>query len=94
MDKIGWENCQRKLNTSGDYIIPINNVISGCVILKEKGYIGKEVIIGIKPEFIRKYSYSILSAKVEITEILGADSLIHLNKDDLIIVVRVNGVTT
>ena len=89
-----------KLSISiGDDIIPISNENSA--IIKEKGYIGKEVIVGIRPEFIsddpefiQKHNSSIINAKVEITELLGAESLIHLNKNGNKLVARVNGATS
>jgi multiple sugar transport system ATP-binding protein len=88
-----------KLSISiGDDIIPISNATSS--IIKEKGYIGKEVIAGIRPEFIsddaefiQKHESSILNAKVEITELLGAESFIHLNKNGSKVIARVNGAT-
>lgn len=90
------ENGDKLSISIGDNVIPINNASSA--IIKEKGYIGKEVIVGIRPEFIsddkefiQKNDSSVLNAKVEITELLGAESFIHLNKNGLKIIARVNG---
>ncbi|OOM06356.1 ABC transporter ATP-binding protein [Clostridium saccharobutylicum] len=92
------ENGDKLFICIGDDIIPMNNENSS--IIKEKGYIGKEVIVGIRPEFIsddtefiQKHISSVLNAKVEITELLGAESFIHLNKNGSKIIARVNGAT-
>ncbi|GKX68653.1 ABC transporter ATP-binding protein [Inconstantimicrobium mannanitabidum] len=67
-------------------------------ILKEKSYIGKEVVLGIRPENILEEAAgekheAELTAKVEVTELMGAESYIYLNKDGKSIVVRSNGST-
>lgn len=67
-------------------------------ILQEKGYIGKDVIIGIRPEnidddaeFIEKNKEAIIDAKVEGVELLGAESYLHLSKGNNHLTARVNG---
>ena len=67
-------------------------------ILKEKRYIGKEVIIGIRPEnidddqeFIEKNKEAVIETKVEGVELLGAESYLHLSKGDNRLTARVNG---
>jgi multiple sugar transport system ATP-binding protein len=81
-----------------DDVIYLNERISN--IVKEKGYINKEVTLGIRPENIsdnpeykEKHDCSIINAKVDITELLGAESLIHLIKDNIKITAKVNGAT-
>lgn len=66
--------------------------------LKEKNYIGKEVILGIRPENISFEGNAIhdlsFKAKVEVTELLGAESYVYLSKNDTQIVTRINGTTS
>ena len=67
-------------------------------VLKEKGYIGKEVIMGIRPEnlddgadFIADHSKATFNANVEVTELMGAETYIYLSKEKSNLVARVNG---
>lgn len=67
-------------------------------VLKEKGYIGKEVIMGIRPEnlddgadFIAAHSKATFNANVEVTELMGAETYIYLSKEKSNLVARVNG---
>jgi multiple sugar transport system ATP-binding protein len=68
------------------------------VAVKKGGYIGKDVIMGIRPEnlddsaeFIAKHPESIISATVEVTELMGAETYIYLAKGKSNIIARVNG---
>jgi len=54
-------------------------------ILKEEGYLGKEVVIGIRPEdihdeniFIEASQGSIVKAYVEVTEMMGSETYLYL----------------
>ncbi|MCL1935679.1 MAG: sn-glycerol-3-phosphate ABC transporter ATP-binding protein UgpC [Defluviitaleaceae bacterium] len=65
-------------------------------ILKEKGYIGKEAIIGIRPEHMHhedttsvKNKDSLLKAKVEVLELLGAEVYLYLNSGGVSVTARV-----
>ena len=68
--------------------------------LTDKSYIGREVILGIRPDdihdeevFIQNYPEASISAYVELIEKLGFETLLYLNisgKDDENIVARVN----
>jgi len=67
-------------------------------ILKDKSFIGKTVVMGIRPEdidddisFIEKNKNSVIEAKVEVAELMGAETNIYLSKGDTSIVARVNG---
>lgn len=67
-------------------------------ILKEKGYIGKEVILGIRPEnisnteeSINKFKNSVVKLNVDLTELMGAETYIYLSKNDIKVTARVNG---
>jgi len=67
-------------------------------IVKEKSYIGKTVIMGIRPEniddgieFIEKHKNSVIEAQVEVTELMGAETYIYMSKENTSIVARVNG---
>jgi len=66
--------------------------------LKDLSLIGKDVMMGIRPEnisdkdeYISEHRDSVMKAKVEVTELLGAETLLYLNNDKVNITVRVNG---
>ncbi|MGM9974505.1 MAG: ABC transporter ATP-binding protein [Clostridiaceae bacterium] len=70
-------------------------------ILKNKGYAGKEVILGIRPEhlttkadYINANPDAVIEANVEVTELMGAESYIYLSKGKANITARVNGSTS
>ncbi|WP_298842618.1 ABC transporter ATP-binding protein [Clostridium sp.] len=91
------------LEKDGEIIITFDNetlVIpkDKAKILREKSYIGKTVIMGIRPEdiddgatFIEAHKDAIVEAKVEVVELMGAETNIYMSKGDTNIVVRVNG---
>ncbi len=65
-------------------------------ILKDKGYIGKEVVMGIRPEnihasqmFIETAQNAKLNASVEVTEMLGAEKYLYLKLEDIAFTARV-----
>ncbi|MDP4144545.1 MAG: sn-glycerol-3-phosphate ABC transporter ATP-binding protein UgpC [Bacillota bacterium] len=69
-------------------------------ILKESGYVGKEVIMGIRPEhisddadFIAKHASATVEAQVEVTELMGAETYIYLSKGKANLTSRVNGLS-
>jgi multiple sugar transport system ATP-binding protein len=62
--------------------------------LKEKGYAGKNVIMGIRPENLDEATSSdtaVIEAAVEVTELMGAETYIYLSKGKANLVARVNG---
>jgi multiple sugar transport system ATP-binding protein len=65
--------------------------------LEGTDYIGREVILGIRPEnlhdeavFLDSLTDSIVEAKVEFVEMLGFETLLYLMVDDIDFVARVN----
>jgi multiple sugar transport system ATP-binding protein len=67
-------------------------------IIKEKSFIGKTVVMGIRPEdiddgteFLEKNKDSVIEANVEVAELMGAETNIYMSKGDTSIVARVNG---
>ena len=65
--------------------------------LKEGNYIGKEVIIGIRPEdihddntFLQEHQTEKITAQVEVTELMGAEIYLHLKLEEISAVARVN----
>lgn len=69
-------------------------------VLKQKGYIGKVVTMGIRPEdisthpqYIQHHPESSFQSEVEVVELMGAESFIHMNKDGNPFVVKVPGST-
>jgi multiple sugar transport system ATP-binding protein len=65
--------------------------------LEGTDYIGKEVVMGIRPEnmhdeavFIESMPDSVVNAKVEVVEMLGSETLLHMFIDDVPCTARVN----
>jgi multiple sugar transport system ATP-binding protein len=65
---------------------------------KDKGCLGKEVIMGIRPEnldddpeFLEKHKNSILNANVEVMELMGSESYLYLKKGKASFTAKVNG---
>ena len=68
------------------------------VCLEEEGYMGKEVIVGIRPEDFSmeqhdktEYPDNVLEVTTEIYEMLGADALIHFTQDGAKMTAKVDG---
>jgi len=64
-------------------------------------YIGKEVILGIRPEhvhdeavYLESLPDCVADAKVEVIEMLGSETLLYLTVDDISVTARVNPRTT
>ena len=67
-------------------------------LLKAGGYIGKDIIMGIRPEnifdneeYLLAHKDSTIEAKVEVTELMGAETYIYMSKDNSNIVAKVSG---
>ncbi|NTV89357.1 MAG: sugar ABC transporter ATP-binding protein, partial [Clostridiales bacterium] len=65
--------------------------------LEGTDYFGKEVIMGIRPEslhdedeFLQKFPDSTVDAKVEVVEMLGFETLLHMFIEDISCTARVN----
>ena len=64
------------------------------MLVQENGYVGKNIIMGIRPEDINEANNdheNILEAKVEVTELMGAETYVFLIKNNHNIVARING---
>ena len=91
------------LEKNGEIVLAFDNEIivlpkDKVLIIKERSYIGKKVIMGIRPEdidedidFIEQHKDAVIEAKVEVTELMGAESNIYMSKGDTNIVARVKG---
>ncbi|MCX7694909.1 MAG: sn-glycerol-3-phosphate ABC transporter ATP-binding protein UgpC [Caloramator sp.] len=69
-------------------------------VVKEKGYVGKEVVFGIRPEhiddstdFLNEFKDSIIDAKVEVMEHMGSETYLYLVCEGNNIVARVEPTT-
>jgi len=67
-------------------------------VIRENNYIDKQIIMGIRPEnidcseeFIGIHSDSVISAVVEVTELLGAETYVYMTNGITRITVRING---
>lgn len=65
-------------------------------VLKDKGYVGKEVVMGVRPEnihasqmFIETAPDATFDALVEVTEMLGAEKYLYLKLEDIPFTARV-----
>ena len=61
------------------------------------GYVGKKITLGIRPEDIKETASEQTDSKIEGTiemvELMGAESYIHVKYEDQIVIIRVNGTT-
>jgi multiple sugar transport system ATP-binding protein len=69
-------------------------------VLRDQGYIGKEVILGIRPEdihdeplFLEASPNTKITAHVEVAELLGAESMIYSNINGQEFVARIDART-
>jgi multiple sugar transport system ATP-binding protein len=65
--------------------------------LKDNGYKGKEVYIGIRPEYIveetqniRHTHYSKISGKIDVAELIGSETYLHFQLADHLVIARVD----
>jgi len=63
----------------------------------EGGYVGKEVVFGIRPEdvhdeevFINQMPQDILEATIDVIEMLGSETLLYMHVGDITLNARVN----
>ena len=66
-------------------------------IIKENGYIGKEAILGIRPEdihdeqeIINASEDSVVEAKVDVTEMMGSETYLYLVIEGNLVIARVD----
>lgn len=67
-------------------------------MLRKYNLVDKEIIMGIRPEdidykeeFLEKYSEAKFVAKLEVKELMGAETYLFINKDEQALTVRVEG---
>ncbi|MEQ2128842.1 sn-glycerol-3-phosphate ABC transporter ATP-binding protein UgpC [Caldanaerobacter subterraneus KAk] len=65
--------------------------------LKDPSYIGKEIVLGIRPEdlhdeevFLEAYPEAVVEAKVEVTELMGAETYLYLDVNGASLTARVD----
>lgn len=66
-------------------------------VVREKGYVGKEVVFGVRPEnlhdderFLNENPDVIIDAKVEVTERMGSETYLYLSIAGADAIARVN----
>lgn len=92
-------------NDINDYHLKFGNVTiklpeGKARIVKEKGYFGKQIILGIRPEdihdervFIESSQDSVVNAKVEVTEMMGSETYLYINIEGNNAIARVDSRT-
>jgi len=65
-------------------------------MLEKKGYVEKDIILGIRPEFISekedeiaKHPDSTLNVKIEVAELLGSETNLHFNVGETAVVAKI-----
>jgi len=68
--------------------------------LKSKGYVGKEVYMGIRPEHLHEADtdplakdYSTITGKIEVAELMGSETYLYFTKCDKQVIARVDAKT-
>ena len=84
----------------GIYLVFDNNVIhldeNRANLLKEKGYIGKRIMMGIRPEDLHDKDFSlktykdVIKAKIEVYELVGAEVYLYFKCNSTNMTARVN----
>lgn len=79
----------------GDHVVKLPG--DKAKIVEDSGYIGKEVVMGIRPEclhdepmYVESMPDSLVDARVEVVEMLGSETLLHMFIDDVSCTARVN----
>jgi len=80
-----------KIVKEGDYLYVVFGKVKLLIpedkakIIEQKGYVGKDVVFGIRPEniddstdFLNAHSNSIIEAKVEVVEHMGAETYLYV----------------
>lgn len=69
--------------------------------LKDSGYVSKEVYVGIRPEHLHDAEvdpltkdYSVITAKVEVAELMGSETYLHFTKCGVQAIARVDAKTS
>ena len=82
--------------TTGDFKVALDRTKGD--ILKSQGYIGKEIVLGIRPEdihiedvFIDNSEDTVFNATVEISELMGAEIYAYLNVANNSVTARFDG---
>lgn len=83
----------------GGYSVPIPADKNRDDVLKD--YVGKQVVLGIRPEnvhdepeFLKKATDGIVEADVEVTELMGAETYLYLNCEGVSLTARVDPSST
>ncbi|ADD03023.1 ABC transporter related protein [Thermoanaerobacter mathranii subsp. mathranii str. A3] len=65
--------------------------------LKDPSYVGKEIVLGIRPEdlhdeqvFLEAYPEAVVEAKVEVTELMGPETFLYLDVNGVSLTARVD----
>ncbi|AEM79331.1 ABC transporter ATP-binding protein [Thermoanaerobacter wiegelii] len=65
--------------------------------LKDPSYVGKEIVLGIRPEdlhdeevFLETYPEAVVEAKVEVTELMGPETFLYLDVNGVSLTARVD----
>lgn len=97
-DGIVTEENEQMFITLSDIKLPIPK--DKAKILKEKGYVDKTVTMGIRPEDISTHPQYIMhhpeasfQSQVDVVELMGSESFVHMTKDGSPFIVKIPGST-
>lgn len=92
--------CEVVEKFDGVYLIFDNNALhltdDRAKLLKEKGYVGKRIMMGIRPEDLHDIEFSLkthkdkIKAKVQVYELVGAEVYLYFNCNSTKMTARVN----
>ncbi len=93
------QNGNDVIATIGEYDLPIP--VAKAAILKDKGYIGKTVVLGIRPEdihdsqmYLEATPFKAMTSTVKVYELLGAEVFLYFDVNGTQVTARVDPRTT
>lgn len=92
LDAVISEKGGKVIATIGEYDLEVP--AAKATVLKEKGYVGKTVVLGIRPENISDAADGAMASTVNVYELLGAEVFLYFTLNGTQITARVNPQTT
>lgn len=96
---VAEDNGKISLKLSDDTVLGLTDEKARA--LRDNGYMGKEVYIGVRPEHLHDAeidpltkNFSTISGKVEVAELMGSETYLYFNKYGKQVIARVDAKTT